>query len=909
MARTGALAFLFVTGLIAHYSAFAVNCSTSVIPSLGGYECTDLLEDQSIGWCSWHVCMHWGDSTEGPWDEYAPARADAEEGVEWYYGEGTGKEICEMSVVSEDPDWHGGAPGGCELPTCGFRNTVFNVVNKPAGAPDTECNSFNYAAEVKLSVYRYCPPGYSRSGDICYRTPALQCPEVNNPVAATVGFKIQRETDFPATPHGLKFARTYNVWNIDPSGTFSDPDFEPAPSWFHTYYRKFVTDGTADPLYVTLTRGNGERQTFIKSGSDYIANADARYSLTAIRDTGGTILEWHYVDRNDTLEVYDVDGLMLVLEPTDGRSITFTYSNSGTSPNIAPRAGLLLEATDITGRSLSFEYDGNALIDKMTDPNGQVYLYTNNGFGLLTSVEYPDGTVRAYSYGAPGVSRALVGITDEKGNLYATYTYDGFGRIRSSENAGGVNRKDYTYQGSGYGVRSSTTMIVTDELGQQRTYRSRKKAGVLRLTSVSNPCSSCGAGGAETIGYDSNGNVNKRVDFNGNETRYTHDSGRNLEISRTEAYGSPESRTITTTWHNGFRKPTLITEAGKTTAFTYNARGQALTRTETDTANSNTRSWSYTYCEAAGVTAGTCPYEGALLTVDGPRVDVSDVTTYDYYLSAGTGFADGDLDTITNALGHVTKYLSYDDSGRPLQIQDPNGVVTALTYHPRGWLASSTIDGQSTSFAYDVAGLLTRITQPTGAFVDYEYDAAHRLVAMEDNFGNRVEYTLDAAGNRTVEETRDAGGALRHKVSRLYSQLGHMVQLIDGINNATQFSYDGTGNQLSTTDPRGNATAHSYDALNRLIKITDPFTSTQNLNAVASDALLAAYPFEGTLDDDSGAANHGVTASGAVAYTPGPNGLAARLTSGTAIDIGEMNAFEGLDEWSISAWIRIDDLS
>jgi hypothetical protein len=48
-------------------------------------------------------------------------------------------------------------------------------------------------------------------------------------------------------------------------------------------------------------------------------------------------------------------------------------------------------------------------------------------------------------------------------------------------------------------------------------------------------------------------------DANGIQTNYTYDLGRNLEISRIEAYGTPLARTIATLWHPVYRLPTRIT--------------------------------------------------------------------------------------------------------------------------------------------------------------------------------------------------------------------------------------------------------------------------------------------------------------------------------------------------------------
>ena len=85
------------------------------------------------------------------------------------------------------------------------------------------------------------------------------------------------------------------------------------------------------------------------------------------------------------------------------------------------------------------------------------------------------------------------------------------------------------------------------------------------------------------------------IDFNDIETRRTYDLTRNLETSRTEAYGTPRARTITTQWHSTFRLPTQIDEPGKRTTFTHDANGNVLTKTVLDTTTSESRTWTYTY--------------------------------------------------------------------------------------------------------------------------------------------------------------------------------------------------------------------------------------------------------------------------------------------------------------------------
>ena len=127
--------------------------------------------------------------------------------------------------------------------------------------------------------------------------------------------------------------------------------------------------------------------------------------------------------------------------------------------------------------------------------------------------------------------------------------------------------------------------------------------------------------------------------------------------SYTPTVGTRE-RKITTQWHSTYRLPTQIDEPGKRTTFTHDANGNVLTRTELDTATSASRTWTYTYNSY-----------GQVLTADGPRTDVSDVTTYTYY-SCTTGYQCGQVHTITNAarprhdLQHLQRARSAADDHR-----------------------------------------------------------------------------------------------------------------------------------------------------------------------------------------------------------------------------------------------------
>jgi YD repeat-containing protein len=85
---------------------------------------------------------------------------------------------------------------------------------------------------------------------------------------------------------------------------------------------------------------------------------------------------------------------------------------------------------------------------------------------------------------------------------------------------------------------------------------------------------------------------------------------------------------------------------------------------------------------------------GLIETIDGPRTDVGDITTYTYDTNAN-------VSAITNALGQTINYTSYNARGDVLSTTDANGVVTDFSYHPRGWMNQSIVRAPSGSGGAD----------------------------------------------------------------------------------------------------------------------------------------------------------------------------------------------------------------
>jgi len=233
------------------------------------------------------------------------------------------------------------------------------------------------------------------------------------------------------------------------------------------------------------------------------------------------------------------------------------------------------------------------------------------------------------------------------------------------------------------------------------------------------------------------------------------------------------------------------------------------------------------------VQAGYCPEVGLLRSADGPIPGPGDIQARSYYLQDAAGcatshqcaFRRGDLRESVNAAGHSLQILEYDQAGRPRSLLDANGVKTDIAYSPRGWTSEVRIHGSDPGssnddlvslYEYWPTGLVKKIIGPDGVQTNFEYDAAHRLTAVSDGAGNRIEYTLDAAGNRVAENTKDAAGALKRSMSRVYNTLGQLATQADAQANPTDFTYDAVGNVRTVTDALGHVTTNDYDPLNRL---------------------------------------------------------------------------------------------
>lgn len=494
--------------------------------------------------------------------------------------------------------------------------------------------------------------------------------------------------------------------------------------------------------------------------------------------------------------------------------------------------------------SFVYEYSPDKTADRLIEINhysGLIATFEYNDSNMISAISWNDGSRREFVYEDDRFNWALTGVIDENNSRFSTFAYDEAGRAISTEHANSAFRFQVSYTnaprrlisenhdiGKGvilrdFGWTRPDSISISRPDGSSSQLNAELVLGVPSFNSQSQPAGSGCAASTSYRTYDVNANVASADDFNGNRSCYVHDLSRNLETGRVEGLATSAvcsavtglgsslpagSRKTSTQWHPDWRLESKKAEPNRITTYVYNGQpdplnGNAIASCAPTSAllpdgkpiavlckqvEQATMDASGTLGFAAALDSSAAPriqswtYNqfGQILTHDGPRTDVSDVTTYTYYSATTANYTKGDLQSMTNPLGKTTQYTQYNPHGQLLQSTDPNGVVTSHTYDLRQRLLSTTVAGLTTSFTYDAAGQLTRVTQPDASYVGYVYDAAHRQTAVFDNLGNRIEYTLDNAGNRTAEHVKDPAGTLRRQRTWSIDALGRVQQMTGG---------------------------------------------------------------------------------------------------------------------------------
>jgi RHS repeat-associated protein len=669
-----------------------------------------------------------------------------------------------------------------------------------------------------------------------YTNNSIFTPSTWDPIATVSGNVFHDEEDLQIRSRGIDylFTRTYN------SGpTQADSSGVPmGHKWSHSYNMRLIAKDygkepnspaaeNSDNLVssITYVEERGGESIFGVSGDpgpmsswnvdnprgnfDSLDLSQGASQLYTLRFRNGT----EYVFGGANLANVDAVARLLFIRDPYGNELSFSYTGSNLT-RIQDNLGL-------SGRTgLTLSYFGNGRLAQIADWSGRTWSYTYDADGNLASVEDPLGNTTNYAYGSEPSLHRLTKVSkpvDRDGNgspdVEVRFDYYANGRGFSNENSFGKGEQvDYDL------FRKRTR--VTDPRGFVFAHYYNKNGELTKLTQPD--------GGIETFLHTAEGRRWSRTDALGRATQYSYCTARSLDGCNTDTAGNI----------------TLETDAlGQTTEYDYNsALFDQVTRIEDK--NGDARSFSY-------------------YTADNSATGAKRGKVHQIRLSK--------LGSSNNLLTHIFTYNPDGTLRTQVEYIIPGNAAhkrnTTYTYSDNGLnlteVLTTGLDGtsQKTTFDYDSLGRVLqthveRRTSPTNATpialtTSYAYDAADRVIRVTDPLGNQAETDYDANGNPI--ETRYIGvdpqtGVLApaRVIERLrYDDADRVIETEDVEGNITSFGYDAGGNRVRITDATGVSRFLEYDSRNRVVAIKDKNGHTTRNRYDQSGRLLSTTDANG----------------------------------------------------------------
>ena len=680
------------------------------------------------------------------------------------------------------------------------------------------------------------------------------------PVNTATGNKVIVEVDYEGTgPAPLRLVRTYNSSDdVDEAGL--------GAKWQHNYARALLVF----PQGASVSRGDGTTWSFFPRGDGtWVAIGGVRAELRDLSASdpqlpGG----WQLVLSNGHVESYDALGRLRVIANAQGLETTLTYDGNGLLQAVMGPFGHTLTLIHNIGR-----------LSKVIDPAGNTIDYAYNN-GILTAVTYPHPggagagprPFRQYHYDDPLYPHHITGLRDERGVLIGQYSYDLLGRARTSGGADighGIPQNEHTFT---YDDDLKTVIQRPGGVIEERWFENVAGHRVISQTRVNKSAFTT------RMRYDDNGrrtqvtDVAKRIDNVDHSTPAVH--------TRSQASGTTDERAITTAYLSDVvRLPTQITGPSvapgqssiQTRSYVDGTKlGEIIESGYHADGTPTSRQTQFHYYKAAD---GVVHVQGLVKSIDGPRTDVDDRTTYHYH-DCDTGGACGRIERLIDAQGHATQFTDYDAHGRVTRTVAPSGLEVFYRYDDRGRLIelSQTSPGETTNtafFDYDPTGNLIQSQSLTGVVTTYAYDDAGNLERISDGLGGTQTLSYDTRGNLTTTSYEDASGTvtatetrrydLRDQLMNIdrngqrsewsYNEVGELERVRNPRGHDTQFRYDALGRQTQSVDARGGITTVDYDVHDAVVSVTDPEQhTTQFITDDLGNVLREISPARGTLD-------------------------------------------------------------
>ncbi|MFE9002347.1 putative T7SS-secreted protein [Streptomyces sp. NPDC007875] len=576
-------------------------------------------------------------------------------------------------------------------------------------------------------------------------------------------------------------------------------------------------------------------EVFNSTGEPMRFTYDDQHRVTSWTDRNGTSFGYVYDHRGRVLRTIGSDDMMTGRFHYDEASRTTVYTDSlgHRITYVFDEAYRAVSRTDALGHTTRTEWDPQTrrLPLSVTDPLGHTTRYAYDDSGNLIRVDRPDGTAATATYDGDG--RPLE-VCEPDGAVWR-HAYDERGnRVRTTDPAGALTRYTYDESGNLTSVTDAlghTTHVVcdaaglpveiTDGLGNTTRVRRGTHGRITRVTDPLGHVTRQGwtiegkpawrtrpDGSRETWAWDAEGNLLEHTDPAGNTTRHTH-THFDLPATRTD----PDGATYAFAYDTELRLTGVTNPQGLTWTYAYDGAGRLISETDF-----NGRTLSYEH-DAAGRISTRTNGAGERLHY---RRDVLGRTV-------STRGSDG-----------TETAFGYDAAGRLTGATNPDTEL-ARTYDALGRILTESVNGRTTTYAYDAAGNRTERMTSAGVRSTWTYDAASRPVSLT-TADNSLRLGYDAAGRETSRTfgadvtltqawddlnrmtgqtvTGPANALIQHRAYS-YRPDGHLTEIRELASGTRRFDLDPVG-RVTAVHAHGWTETYAYDAAGNLTRAEAP---------------------------------------------------------------------------------------
>ncbi|WP_455052668.1 RHS repeat-associated core domain-containing protein [Mogibacterium sp.] len=516
----------------------------------------------------------------------------------------------------------------------------------------------------------------------------------------------------------------------------------------------------------------------------------------------GTSISLSYDDRGNLDEIIDELGNINKYSYDDLNRVTSTVDANGNLEKFAYNArNELTESINPLGDTRTFEYNESGKLTHVIDYDGNEEFTEYNELNKVSAYVDKDGSRTEYYYNEmwqidqikDPTGANILCLYDAEGNLtnvvdasYSTirYSYDSCGNITKVRDQEGYVTK-YAYDK----MNRMTSVVMAD--GSAEYYEYDAFGNETKFTDA--------LGGEWINEYDAAGQKIKSINPTGADTVYTYDLRGNLIEERSAG------KSIRYSYDAAGRLTEIIDAAGVATSFSYDNNGNLLSRKVGDVEKS------FDYDAMNRVTK---EFTAGALTASYTYDTVGNISAVTDGLGNQTKYIrtkGGDIAAVVDPLGNVTRYR-YDKAHRLMNIVQGTGTEAEdINFE----LLEDAEEVQKlnkkhnsiriTSYARDILGRVTSVTDALGNVESYEYDRKGHIKAKTDMDGNRTKITRTHLGDISRITYGDG-----EDIEYSYNALGQLKAIKDSL-GLTKIDRDILGRERNITDHKGRSISYEYD--------------------------------------------------------------------------------------------------